>query len=121
MSPEKENYITEIDGELISNVNLSKKDLSTINILYEELIKKLKKYVKKEYTNLNFERIPLNDASHHMGGISMDESLLNKNLELEGASGIFVCSSSVLKNSGSANPTLTITALGLRLGEYLSK
>ena len=53
-----------------------------------------------------------------MGGLIYPK-LVDKNLKLNGLKNIFVCSSAVFPTSGSANPTLTICALAIRLGEHI--
>jgi len=66
----------------------------------------------------------LSDAGwHHMGGTIMgknpNNSVVDSNLRVHGSKNIFVVGSSVFPTGGHANPTLTITQLSLRLGDYL--
>lgn len=66
----------------------------------------------------------LSDAGwHHMGGTIMGndpkKSVVDANLKVHGSKNIFVIGSSVFPTGGHANPTLTITQLSLRLGDYL--
>ena len=67
----------------------------------------------------------LEDGSHHIGGLTFfhnkKKTLVNKNLQLINTNNIYVCSSAIFPTSGSVNPTLTICALALRLGNYFSK
>lgn len=62
-------------------------------------------------------------GAHHLGGTRMGQdtkrSVVDSNLRVHGISNLFVASSSVFCTSGVANPTLTVTALALRLAEYL--
>ena len=44
---------------------------------------------------------------------------MNENLQVHGMENLFVCSNAVFPNLGAVNPTLTLTALALRLAEFL--
>jgi choline dehydrogenase-like flavoprotein len=46
--------------------------------------------------------------------------VVNKNLQVHGMDNLFVCSNAVFPNLGAINPTLTLTALALRLADRLS-
>jgi choline dehydrogenase-like flavoprotein len=63
------------------------------------------------------------DTFHHMGATRMsraaDEGVVDADLRLHHAPTLFVCGSSVFPTSGSANPTLTIVALAIRLADLL--
>ncbi|MFA7317973.1 MAG: GMC family oxidoreductase [Sulfuricella sp.] len=62
---------------------------------------------------------------HHMGSTRMSFSYSNgvvdPNLKVHGLTNCYVASSSVFPTSGSANPTLTLVALCLRLSEEIKK
>lgn len=62
-------------------------------------------------------------GGHHMGttrmGASAETGVVDANCECFGVSGLFVAGSSVFRTGASANPTLTIVALALRLAEHL--
>ena len=62
-------------------------------------------------------------GNHHLGGTSMgsspDSGVVDPNLEVFGANGLFVLSSSVFPRGGYCNPTLTIVALAHRLAAHL--
>jgi choline dehydrogenase-like flavoprotein len=45
--------------------------------------------------------------------------VVNGDLQVHGIENLFVCSNAVFPNLGSINPTLTLTALALRLAEFL--
>jgi choline dehydrogenase-like flavoprotein len=64
------------------------------------------------------------DASHHMGttrmGIDPSTSVVDADCRVHGIENLFVAGSSVFATAGYANPTLTIVALALRLGDHLS-
>ena len=86
-----------------------------------------KKIVRKIYADLGIEEIeelPRNFwAHHHMGtcrmGANPRTSVVDPNLRVHGTKNLFVAGSSVFVTSGTANPTLTLTALSLRLSDHL--
>ncbi len=61
---------------------------------------------------------------HHMGSTRMAESptrgVVDRDCRVFGVPNLFVASSSVFATGGSANPTLTISALALRLADHLA-
>jgi choline dehydrogenase-like flavoprotein len=65
------------------------------------------------------------DASHHMGTTRMGEdpstSVVDADCRVHGVGNLYVAGSSVFPSSGYANPTLTILALALRLGDHLAE
>jgi choline dehydrogenase-like flavoprotein len=82
--------------------------------------------IRQIYANLNAEQVRELDrgwSHHHMGtcrmGSNPKTSVVDRNLRVHGTSNLFVAGSSVFVTSGSANPTLTLTALSLRLADYL--
>ena len=64
------------------------------------------------------------DASHHMGttrmGTDPSTSVVDPDCRVHGIDNLYVAGSSVFPASGYANPTLTIIALALRLGDHLA-
>ncbi len=62
-------------------------------------------------------------ARHFMGTTRMSNDpkngVVDANCRVHGLANLFIVSSSVFPTGGYANPTLSITALGLRLGEHL--
>jgi GMC oxidoreductase len=60
---------------------------------------------------------------HHMGGTRMGTdpktSVVDRNCKVHGMDNLYVGGSSVFATSGQCNPTTTIVALSLRLGEHL--
>jgi choline dehydrogenase-like flavoprotein len=47
------------------------------------------------------------------------EGVVNKDLQVHGMDNVFVCSNAAFPNLGAINPTLTVTALALRLAHFL--
>jgi choline dehydrogenase-like flavoprotein len=62
---------------------------------------------------------------HHMGTTRMhvrpEHGVVDENSRVHGTSNLFVAGSSVFPSGGYANPTLTIVALTLRLGDHLKR
>ena len=62
---------------------------------------------------------------HHMGSTRMsatfNDGVVDPNLKVHGLDNCYVASSSVFPTSGSANPTLTLVALCLRLSEEIKR
>lgn len=48
-----------------------------------------------------------------------EEGVVDKNLKVHGTSNIYICSNSSFSSLGAVNPTLTLSALSLRLGKHL--
>lgn len=125
MEPVKTNFITENQDAITACFKLSKNDIKSLKVLYEELIDEIGPFnVNEKYAEFNIDNIEMIDASHHIGGLSMnnrsEKSFVDQNLQLLGSPDIYICSSSVFPRSGSCNPTLTIVALGLRLGDHIN-
>jgi choline dehydrogenase-like flavoprotein len=63
------------------------------------------------------------DSNHHMGGMRMslsaDTGLVDPDLRLHGTRNVFLCSCAVFPTSGYSNPTHTLLALAVRLGQHL--
>jgi choline dehydrogenase-like flavoprotein len=53
--------------------------------------------------------------------MSVDDSqgVIDRDLKVHGVDNVYVCSNAAFSSSGSVNPTLTVTALALRLGDHL--
>ena len=52
-------------------------------------------------------------------GLSPEVSVVDPNLQVHGVDNLYVCSNAVFPSLGAVNPTLTLTALALRLGDHL--
>jgi choline dehydrogenase-like flavoprotein len=67
----------------------------------------------------------VNGARHHMGTTRMHvdpkQGVVDADSRVHGVANLFVAGSSVFPTSGSANPTLTIVALALRLADHLKQ
>lgn len=90
-------------------------------------VDRAKKIVRKISVDLGVEQLEelprTGWGHHHMGtcrmGHSPQTSVVDPNLRIHGTKNLFVSGSSVFVTSGAANPTLTLTALTLRLSDYL--
>ncbi len=74
--------------------------------------------------DVDIEPWPINlEASHHMGTTRMGRdhstSVVNEHCRLHYSPNVFIAGSSVFPTGGNANPTYTIVALGIRLGERI--
>ncbi len=62
-------------------------------------------------------------SRHHMGATRMAHSrrdgVVDENCRVHGMKNLYIAGSSVFPTSGIANPTLTLLALGFRLGDHL--
>jgi len=67
----------------------------------------------------------LSGGLHHMGTTRMHENpkqgVVDANCRVHGISNLFIAGSSVFPTSGSANPTLTIVALAIRLADQIKR
>lgn len=67
----------------------------------------------------------LRGGYHHMGTTRMSDDpragVVDKNCRVHGTENLFIAGSSVFPTGGSANPTLTITQLALRLADHLKQ
>jgi len=67
----------------------------------------------------------VNGARHHMGTTRMHvnpkQGVVDADARVHGISNLYVAGSSIFPTSGSANPTLTIVALALRLADHLKQ
>jgi choline dehydrogenase-like flavoprotein len=64
-------------------------------------------------------------GKHHMGTTRMhvapEHGVVDENSRVHGTSNLFIAGSSVFPSGGYANPTLTIVALAVRLGDHLKR
>lgn len=50
-----------------------------------------------------------------------EDGVVDRNLRVHNYHNVYICSNSTFPNIGAVNPTLTLTALAIRLGQHLSK
>ena len=66
----------------------------------------------------------MNLSRHHMGSTRMAVSprngVVDANCRLHGVDNLYIAGSSVFPTSGIANPSLTLLALGFRLGDHVT-
>jgi choline dehydrogenase-like flavoprotein len=76
-----------------------------------------------EYMSNRF--LKFNSAAHHIGttrmALSPEKGVVNENSRVHGIDNLYVAGSSVFPTGGHANPTLTIVALSIRLGEHIAE
>jgi choline dehydrogenase-like flavoprotein len=76
-----------------------------------------------EYLRERFQKF--NSAGHHIGttrmAVSAEQGVVDANSKVFGIHNLYVTGSSVFPTSGHANPTLTISALAIRLGEHIAE
>ena len=91
-----------------------KKNIGKFQNSFNQSILK-KKYLKKIKT--------FNSSAHHIGttrmGNSKKNGVVDKNLQIFDCDNLYVAGSSTFPTGGHANPTYTIIALSLKLGDYL--
>ena len=98
----------------------------SVKLLARELGKKNSGRVKFTEDFLSGKAFEQEDSvNHHIGTTRMSESIdkgvVDKNCKVFSISNLFLAGSSVFPTSSIVNPTYTIIALGLRLGDHLKK
>ena len=92
--------------------NYRRKNLGTI--VYSE--SGLREYLSRQIQTFN-------SAAHHIGTTRMSEDprrgVVDRNSRVHGVDNLFVAGSSVFPTGGHANPTFTLLAQTLRLGDHL--
>ena len=77
----------------------------------------------REYVRDRFQKF--NSAGHYIGttrmAVSAEEGVVDANSKVFGIHNLYVTGGSVFTTSGHANPTLTISALAIRLGEHIAE
>jgi choline dehydrogenase-like flavoprotein len=72
---------------------------------------------------LELQNAIIAQASHHIGTVRMGNDarsgVIDRDAEVWGTRGLYVCGASVFPTSGYANPTLTAVALAFRLADHL--
>lgn len=108
-----------------TRVRFSRRDpsrfMETVSAAQTELLKCLAHLgYQPDATRKEFPRGDHASGTCRMGR-SPDASVTNENLAVHGIENLFVCSNAVLPNAAAVNPTLTLAALALRLGVFLSQ
>ncbi|MEJ1931170.1 GMC family oxidoreductase [Nostoc sp. NIES-2111] len=106
-----------------TTVRFSRRDpsrfLSIVSAAQDELFKSLSFLgYKRDAQRKEFPRGDHASGTCRMGR-SPDASVTDSNLAVHGVGNLFVCSNAVLPNAAAVNPTLTLGALALRLGDHL--
>ena len=96
----------------------SSRDLATIARAREHLLQLLEPFAHSVIEP------PHSLGSHHLMGVtrmsaSPETGVVDADLQVHGVPGLYVVGSSVFPTGGASNPTLTLTALSLRLAEHL--
>jgi choline dehydrogenase-like flavoprotein len=88
-----------------------------------------KKYYPTLYTEESIDRYSaiagLFPSCHQMGTTRMHidptQGVVDENCRVHGISNLYIAGSSVFPTGGSANPTLNIVALAIRLADYIKE
>lgn len=101
---------------LINSTKIIARELGSLNVGRVKFQKKLN---SNEISKIND---PIN---HHIGTTRMSSSprdgVVDRNCKVFGISNLYIAGSSVFTTSSIVNPTYTIIALSLRLGDYIKK
>jgi len=81
---------------------------------------------EKQLQNTEINPLKLGNVAHELGSLPMrktdnDTGAVDGNLALIGSQNVYICDLSVFPVSPAANPSLTLAALALRLGDHLSQ
>lgn len=92
---------------------------------HDLLVQRLKQAMKKAGWPITLSRgFPKSKPSHQCGtnrmGADPSTSVVNPDLKAHDLQNFYICDASVLPTSAAVNPSLTIAALALRLGQHLS-
>jgi len=134
MEPLPENRVTLSDRRdrlgvpipVVSHVN-SARSIETVDALLSALDSSLSATGAGRLERYAADLDPLlqNDASHHLGGLRMGRdpatSVVNDTLRFHHADNLYAAGGAVFPTGGSANPTLTVIGLSIRLAETLGR
>jgi choline dehydrogenase-like flavoprotein len=133
MEPRPENRITLTDDRDALDMpvprvvhEMSQRDLESLRRLHEQIATDLETmgYEGEVVGTLeDLAKVEWRDAAHYLGttrmGVDPEKSVVNPDLRVHTVDNLYVAGGSVFPTSGSANPTMTIVALSIRLAEHL--
>ncbi len=135
--PSRENRVSlskvlDAHGQPLAAVDWTLADIEirSIKLLHEKVFELLKlnqsgKLVWNHDSPPDFENLAVSDSSHHMGttrmGDNEETSVVDSDCKIHGIQNLYIAGSSVFPNSGFANPTFTIVALAIRLGDHFKR
>ncbi len=105
--------------------SLSSNDLRSIEHLLEKLNETMvqRKIGKIIQFKKNLQELVIEDASHHIGGtrisLNGDKGVVNSDFKVLSTDNLYVCSGSVLRASGHANPTMHFVGMALKLAKHI--
>lgn len=119
-------------GNFLPHVSwrLSNLDYKTLKINYEKInknfnIEDIGKIKASNFIEIIDKKKDVFAVGHHMGTTRMSDNYLNgvvdKNLKVHNIKNLFVAGSSVFPTGGFINPTMTVIALSLRLGNHIKE
>jgi len=126
MYPDKDNRVklseskTDLFGSPTAELHMkfTEQDKNTIQKTKDVIMSLYEKLDAKD-----IEEFPISWSHHHIGGCCMGNdpktSVVDANLKVHGVSNLYVASSGTFVTGGAAHPTLTISAISLRLAEHL--
>ncbi len=82
----------------------------------------MEKVILQMKYQVKFKRVDDPGGHHASGTCRMGKSpeigVVDENLRVHGVDNLYVCSNAVFPSGSAVNPTLTLTALALRLGDH---
>lgn len=97
-------------------------NLGAIDLAVESIIKKIESLKMRVVSRIPHYRKTF--GGHHYSGTTCmsrnERAVVDSNQKLIGTSNVYINGASVIPRCGGAGPTLTLTALGLRLGDHLN-
>ncbi|KAI1269327.1 FAD/NAD(P)-binding domain-containing protein [Xylariaceae sp. FL1019] len=123
-----------LDESKNPQIDMNRKPLDSSDAFKQE-VKKLCKAIREEfgfvpgkgagqYDDDQVRLAPWGSVAHEVGTMRMDgpgrsDGVVDENLKVKGVENLFVCDLSVFPVSPMENPSLTMTALAMRLGDHL--
>lgn len=96
---------------------------------FAPLIEKRLDLMEKVILEMDYKvtrRMIRTQSGHHMTstcrmGKTPEDGVVDENLLIHGTDNLYVCSNAVFPTGSAVNPTLTLTAMSLRLGDHLNR